>query len=230
MDTNYTYYVIRHNISSGEYSEVRNNASMIANSINGCFLFTEIGSSSSTNNIFVWDSRNDKMNYLIKENKNNVTLASFSEDARNVIMWFNKNSTLSLYDVNNGNKILDFNSSGKVIDIYNLAISSDNHIAYSGYYNSITAWDTSTGEELSTAYFFDTGDWIVMTPQGYYDCSDKVDDSLQIRIGDTYYSAPQFRKSFYRPDLVKSTQRGMSLNSYPDIRNLKVPSDLMSDR
>ena len=222
-ECNYTFYIIRHNILSGEYSEIRNNASVIAKSINGSFLLTELSSSSSKNNTFVWDAKNEKLQYLRKDDKSNDIIASFSKDGRYVLMWINQNSSLSLYDENLGSKVLDFNMDGKIFNIYNLAISSDNRYAYSCLNNTITVWDTSTGKDISTAYFFDSGDWIVMTPKGYYDSSDKGDHHLQIRIGNRDYSIMQFRKSFYRPDLVKAALAGMSLNSYPSISDLKAP-------
>ncbi len=37
--------------------------------------------------------------------------------------------------------------------------------------NSIRVWDVVTGKEKYKIIFIDTADWIIVSPQGYYQCT-----------------------------------------------------------
>jgi len=87
----------------------------------------------------------------------------------------------------------------------------------------IYLWDVSTGEEIATMVSFQNGEWIVTTPNGYYNSSPKGDQYLKVKVGGQDYSAEQLKESFYRPDLVKLALSGGSLKDFKKLAQVKQP-------
>lgn len=73
---------------------------------------------------------------------------------------------------------------------------------------TICIWNPEQAEALLTLFVTDT-DWVAWTPQGYYAASSGGERLMGWLIGQgpeslgTFYPAGQFRKSLYRPDLVR---------------------------
>lgn len=64
-------------------------------------------------------------------------------------------------------------------------------------------------EPLISVYVGDRNQWIMWTKQGYYDCSPGADSLIGWHVNRgpdqsaDFYTAQQFRKQFYRPDLIR---------------------------
>lgn len=86
--------------------------------------------------------------------------------------------------------------------------------------------DVSTGEELAAMIAFEDGEWLVITPNGYYNSSEKGDQYLSVTMNGQSYSIAQLRESFYRPDLVKLALAGGSIRDYKKIADIKPPPDV----
>jgi WD40 repeat protein len=69
-------------------------------------------------------------------------------------------------------------------------------------------WDITTGKEIASFIGFTDGEWVVITPDGFYNASAKGDEYLNIRVGNRVYGIDQYRRRFYRPDLVKLALSG----------------------
>jgi WD40 repeat protein len=88
---------------------------------------------------------------------------------------------------------------------------------------STRLFDVSTGSQLATMIGFEDGEWLVTTPSGYYNSSEKGDQYLDVSVAGKPYSISQFRESFYRPDLVKAALAGRSLGELRKIADVKPP-------
>jgi hypothetical protein len=88
---------------------------------------------------------------------------------------------------------------------------------------STRIWDVSTGEEVASMIAFEDGEWIITTPNGYYNSSPKGDQYLQVKVGGKEYSTEQLRESFYRPDLVNLALSGGSLKELKKVADVKPP-------
>lgn len=88
---------------------------------------------------------------------------------------------------------------------------------------STRIWDVSSGEEVASMIAFEDGEWIVTTPNGYYNSSPKGDQYLSVKVGGKDYSIEQLRESFYRPDLVKLALSGGSLKDFKTLADVKQP-------
>lgn len=67
-----------------------------------------------------------------------------------------------------------------------------------------TAWvfDTASGRLLARLMEFEGGQWLSMSPEGYYAASKSADQLLNVSIGDRVQGLVQYYEVFYRPDLV----------------------------
>lgn len=83
--------------------------------------------------------------------------------------------------------------------------------------------DSRTGKTIANFYAFTDGEWIVITPEGYYNTSPNGDKYLNVRIGNNVYGIENYREAFYRPDLVKLALSGRSLEGYRSIADAGTP-------
>lgn len=88
---------------------------------------------------------------------------------------------------------------------------------------SVRLYHLDTGEEAAAMIAFDDGEWLVTTPSGYYNASEKGDEYLSVTVGGQPYSISQLRESFFRPDLVKVALVGGTLGEYRKVADIKPP-------
>lgn len=89
--------------------------------------------------------------------------------------------------------------------------------------NNMVLFDKKTGKELAQFILFTDGEWIVITPEGYYNASPNGDKHLNVRIGNKVYGIENYREAFYRPDLVKLALAGKSLEGYKTLADAGTP-------
>ena len=96
--------------------------------------------------------------------------------------------------------------SGSVLSV---AFSPDGKRILSGSWDTTTRiWDAGSGGEIAQFIGFSGGEWIVITPGGCYNASPKGDQYLNVRVGSEVYGIEQFRRRFYRPDIVRLALAG----------------------
>lgn len=88
---------------------------------------------------------------------------------------------------------------------------------------SVRIYSVADGEEAAAMIAFDDGEWLVTTPSGYYNSSEKGDQYLSVSVAGSPFSISQLRESFYRPDLVKVALSGGALSDYKKIADIKPP-------
>jgi len=77
---------------------------------------------------------------------------------------------------------------------------------------TIRLWEVKPGRELATFISLFDGGWIVITPEGYFNGSQRAPDHINVRVGDRLASLNQFYDAFYRPDLVERKLRGEDIS------------------
>lgn len=78
---------------------------------------------------------------------------------------------------------------------------------------TVRFWDQATGRAVGQFVGFGNGEWIVITPEGYYNSSLNGHKYLNIRMGNKVYGIEQFYDVFYRPDIVTAKLRGEDISS-----------------
>jgi WD40 repeat protein len=72
-------------------------------------------------------------------------------------------------------------------------------------------WDISTGRELAHLISFTDGEWVAITPEGYFNASRRGAKHLNVRVGNQVYGIDQFYAKFYRPELVQLALAGKAM-------------------
>lgn len=129
---------------------------------------------------------------------------TFSPDSRFVVTGSNQG--LSLWEAASGKLVRTFE--GHQSWVSSAVFSPDGKTILSGGADGTARlWNTATGKELVKMVSFGDGEWIVITPEGYYNASPKGDQHLSVRIGGVPYGVDQWRSTFYKPAVVEATLR-----------------------
>lgn len=152
------------------------------------------------------------------ETGNRVRTYTFLSDSRAVM---SSPFLLSLFDTRDGGRIRDF--LGQINEVPALAPSPDGTYFLAGSVDQMLRIYAAARRQSLLSLFFLEYDWIAWTPEGYYAASPggerlmgwQMNNGLE-KMG-SFYPATQFRKSLYRPDLIKlllhggSTARAMEM-------------------
>jgi WD40 repeat protein len=133
-----------------------------------------------------------------------------------------------LWDISTGRKIQTFSTRYHIEN--NIAFSSDGKKLLSASIDgAVHHWETATGKEIAQfVSFTNTGtqlagrglvveemetasnsEWIVITPDGYYDASPKGDRHLNVRVGNTVTGIDSYRSTFYNQQIVQARLQGL---------------------
>jgi len=105
-----------------------------------------------------------------------------------------------------------------------IAVSNSGKLILTGRFDkTVTLWDVDKEKEIASMIGYENGEWAIITPEGYYNCSENGDKYLNVRIGSNIYSVDRYRETFYRPDLVKIALAGGSLSSFRQNIDVKQP-------
>jgi WD40 repeat protein len=121
-------------------------------------------------------------------------------------------TTIKQWDIQTGKEVRTLK--GHLGIIATLEIGPNSKFIFSGSQDGTTRlWDISTGKEIAKFISFTDNEWIVITPEGYYNSSLKGHEHLNIRMGMNVYGIDQFYDVFYRPDIVTAKLRGEDISS-----------------
>jgi len=151
-----------------------------------------------------------------------VQSVAFSPDGRFALSG-SLNRTLCLWDVATGKQIRSFAGHTDVVN--SVAFSPDGKFVLSGSDDSTTRlWDINTGREIARFISFTDGEWVIITPEGYFNASANGAKHLNVRVGNNIYGLDQFYSRFYRPELVELALAGKSIEAKDDIGTLTAKS------
>ena len=79
----------------------------------------------------------------------------------------------------------------------------------SSYDGTSRIWDVSTGREIVQLVNFYDGEWLAITPDGFYNASPNGDKYLNVRIGNEVFGIDQYRDIYFKPHIVEERLRGV---------------------
>ena len=144
-----------------------------------------------------------------KAHDQKVTVTSAS-DKHGYIATGSIDKTIKLFRYPGTNLLRTFK--GHLGEIKSLTFSPDGTKLLSQSTDQTTRlWDITTGRELARFIHFTDGEWIVITPEGYFNASPNGAKHLNVRVGNNVYGIDQFYAKFYRPELVQLALAGKEM-------------------
>jgi len=178
-------------------------------------------SGSMDNTLKLWDTKTGKEIRTFHGHASTIGAIDISSDGRHVVSgdW---DGDIKLWEMDSGREIKTFK--GHSNQVRSVLFSPDDKYLVSGSRDGTTRlWDISTGKEIAQFISFTDSEWIVITPEGYYNSSANGDKHLNVRIGNNVYGIENYREAFYRPDLVKLALSGGSLKDFKTLADVKQP-------
>jgi WD40 repeat protein len=161
--------------------------------------------SGSWDTLELWEVASGK-EIRIFENTDAISSVAFSLDGRYALSGSYEN-ILKLWEVASGKEIRTF--IGHFDHVNSVAFSPDGRYALSGSRDSTTRlWDIATGKELLQYIGMDNGEWVTMTPDGYFNASPNGAQYINVVQGMNVYSIDNFFETYYRPDIVTARIQG----------------------
>jgi len=150
-----------------------------------------------TGNVYIWDIVNEKEFIILTGHQGSISSITFVNEVQ--FLSGSTDGSIKLWDIHTGELIRTFR--GHLNEINSL--STNGSIILSGGRDGIKAWVLSTGELLASLTEVNDGEWIVITPEGYYNASKNGEQYINVRVGDKAYGIDNYRQKYYRPDLIR---------------------------
>lgn len=114
-----------------------------------------------------------------------------------------------------------------VNQVNNFALGPDGRTRVVGdWLGGLAVCDGFTGRMLASLYAYASGEWITITPEGYYVCSTNGDKYVNVRVGNRVYGIDNYREAFNRPALVRKALAGESLEQYRKLEQTKLAPEV----
>jgi hypothetical protein len=89
---------------------------------------------------------------------------------------------------------------------------------YTNKENYLAVVQLPSKTEVARLYAFSNGEWIIITPEGYFNASTNGARLLNVRVGNNVYSIDNFYEKFYNPVIVASVLQGTKVEAVADLR------------
>ena len=148
----------------------------------------------------VWDVQTGTVLHTLTGHTDSILAVAFSSDGR-LIASGSQDHTVKLWDPQIDKAIHTFSGHTKAVTA--MMFSPNGRLIASGSRDeTIKFWDVSGGKELITCVAFDTGEYVLATPDSYYLASKGGLKGVAFRIGNRAYPFEQFDLKLNRPDLI----------------------------
>jgi WD40 repeat protein len=135
-----------------------------------------------------------------------VSSVALSPDS-SMIVSSGADNMIKLWDVKTGELIRTLNGHSSYVDF--VTFSPDGRFILSGANDgTVRLWNADTGEQTASFIGYPDGEWVVITPDGYYNASAKGEKYLSVRAGENVYGIENYRSIYNRPDIVQARLRG----------------------
>jgi WD40 repeat protein len=177
----------------------------------------------------LWDVATGEEIRTFKGHSGDVTAVAFSPDGHHALAGAD-HGLIILWRVSDGRKLQEFK--GHLGTVTSLAFSSDGRFALSGSKDMTTRiWDIERGYEVVKFMSSSDGEWIIVTPDGYYNTSPEGASLLHWAYpgGLETFTFEQFESRFKKPDIIKARLSGNLEAGVPAPAMTRPPHIKMTD-
>lgn len=118
-----------------------------------------------------------------------------------------RGALLSIVDAGNGRVRWSFK--GRADDVISGAsILASGDIAY-GTEDGVVRFSSKSGAELLSVYFLPEGEWLAVTPEGFFNSSSAAaEQMIELETQSSFIPLANFRDALFRPDIVRNAMNG----------------------
>jgi len=150
----------------------------------------------------LWDISSGKEIRTLRGHTGRVYAVNFSPDGQTALSG-GEDGTLKLWDIASGYQIRELKNVPDTRDIVFLP-GSHNALSVSYTEPTIRLWNTDTGKEVVKLITFNDGEWVTITPEGYYQASANGDKYINVRTKDNQVTGiEEYKHIYHRPDIVQ---------------------------
>jgi WD40 repeat protein len=148
----------------------------------------------------LWEIPSGKLLKTFTGHTNFVETACFSKDVKYVLSgsW---DKTVKLWDIYTAQEIKTFTGHSEGVGWVAFSNNGKN-IFSSGGDRTTKMWDMATGNEICSFISLDGNDYITVTPDNYYTCSNGGYNGVSFVINNHAFPFEQFDLQYNRPDIV----------------------------
>jgi WD40 repeat protein len=162
-----------------------------------------LSGSRGDNTLKLWNLATGKLLRTFEGHADMVTSFAFSRDGTRALSgsW---DKTLKLWDVATGKLLRTF--VGHTGWVSSVAFSRDGTRALSGGSEGrIGVWDIASGRAIASLWSEPNGNWLAITPDGFFSASPRGDEMLAVVRGLEVTTIAQVHQSLFSPDLVRES-------------------------
>ena len=197
--------------------KVQHSVFSVALSPDGKHMLTgEFSGSDDDHEIVMREITNGKIIRRFKGHKDIISALAFSADGK-LILSGSYDQKIILWEAGSGKKIKIFAGHSGLINSLDFSFNAVNFISTS-MDGTLRLWDLAAGQEIAQFITFTDGEWIVITPEGYFNASPGGAKHLNVRVGNQVYSIDNFYEKFFNPVYVASVLQGRKMDVSADVR------------
>lgn len=171
-------------------------------------LADEFGKAGTRYNVRLWNTSTGQILRTISELRpHRPETAEFSPDGQSIAVFWNEGANVLIAQAGSAGSTFNLQGNSGVPSSVAFLINRG-HIAVGNRNGTITVWDASNGNLLTTSIQASPDEWLTITPEGFFVASAKGTELLQIVRGFDVTGIDQVYQSLNRPDLVREKLAG----------------------
>jgi WD40 repeat protein/uncharacterized caspase-like protein len=160
--------------------------------------------SGGQSSVKLWSVKTGKQLHSFDRSSGVVSAVGFSSNSRSLLAV--SADTVTLWEIDTGRISQSFKARSNIVAAHFSATGE--RILTLGEDRASQIWDRKTGELLATFYARSDGEWITITPEGFFSSSRSGGTLLAVVRGLEVQSIDQAYQALYRPDLVREKLAG----------------------